>query len=99
MARLEQLQRTDGALDMVVFCDDCAARDCRAQHVIGSLGHLPGSLAGSDQDEPALRLLKLLQRAAHGGIRQRVGQRLVDDGLRVLSESLHDSSSLSLIHI
>ena len=51
--------------------------------------------AGSDQDEPALRLLKLLQRAAHGGIRQRVGQRLVDDGLRVLSESLHDSSSFA----
>jgi len=98
VARLEQLQRTDGALDMVVFCDDCAARDCRAQHVIGSLGHLPGSLAGSDQDEPALRLLKLLQRAAHGGIRQRVGQRLVDDGLRVLSESLHDSSSFAWGH-
>ena len=75
VARLEQLQRTDGTLDMVVFCDDCAAGDRRAQHVIGGLGHLPGGLAGGDQDEPALRLLKLLQRAAHGGIRQRVGQR------------------------
>ncbi len=98
VARLEQLQRADGALDMVVFCDDCPAGDRRAQHVIGGLGHLPGGLTGSDQDEPALRLLKLLQRAAHGGIRQRVGQRLVDDGLRVLSESLHDSSSFAWGH-
>ena len=82
---LEKLQRADCALYMVVFCNDRAAADVGTQNVVGGFRHLPRGLTGGDQNETSGRSAKVLQCAAHRGIRHCVGKRTVYDGLRILS--------------
>ena len=70
---------------MVVFCNDRAAADVGTQNVVGGFRHLPRGLTGGDQNETSGRSVKVLQCAAHRGIRHCVGKRTVYDGLRILS--------------
>ena len=93
MTGLIDLERADRPLTVAVFRDDGAARYLFAQCGTGCVRHLPCGLAGGNEDQPALRCMKLRQRAAHRGVRQRIGQRFVNDGLCVLSECLHKTAS------
>ena len=92
MATLIDGTMGDLSLAVVILGDYHTGGEPVAQHLGGTLGHLPGSLTGSDQINPAAGKLFALQSAAHSRIGQTGGQGRLNDLLRI-STSGHSAGS------
>ena len=86
MPCLEDADVRDVALAVVVFGDHNAAVDAAAQGVAGSLGHLPGRLAGGDQDDPAAAEMGALQRLGNRCVRHSGRQRCLNDLIGIVAK-------------